>query len=430
MFRQVDPRVFAALRLVFGALALLSLAGQYPDAAFYYSDEGWLPVKLAADLMRKGEWSLLLAFRSPAAVKLFLLLGMAAALAMTAGFRSRTSTWLTFLAIVSLNSRNWMTTHGGDAVLRLMLFHIALSRSGAAWSVDALIARHRRGVRLMAEQKTPLAAAFAATRPSAVPAWPLLLIQIQVCLLYFTSGWAKLHGADWANNGNAMAVVLLNPLFARFDYSFISDNERWLAPLRWLTRSVLAWELLFPLLVLNRWTRRLALGFGVLVHAGTIVLLDLRWFGYLMIGTYLAFLPATAFRRAEVMAKRALRRWRAREKLRVSYDPECSACRSWVGLAGMLDVRRALVPTVQDGDDRDILVIRTGDRLASGRAALGVLIRACPLLSPLAVLRWRPLWRAATDMHDHGPSSIPSQIPTPSPDTAPAPRKAAANDQR
>jgi predicted DCC family thiol-disulfide oxidoreductase YuxK len=142
-----------------------------------------------------------------------------------------------------------------------------------------------------------------------------------------------------------------------------------------------------------------------------------------------------------VIVRRGLRRWRRREKLRLLFDPACPICRAWVGLAVVLDIRQALLPTSfadhpshrtspgQDPADlhRDMVVIDQPGSLVSGRPALGALLRACPLLWPLAPLHWRPVWRPIATWHRQVVGAAAS-VPTVAAvrDTAPAPQKTAA----
>jgi hypothetical protein len=277
LFEKIDARQYAALRIAFGALAFLSLAGRFSEASFYYSDAGWFPLQAALANSDARAWTLLRWITSPLGVKLFFAAAMAAAASMTAGYHSRLSSWATFVAVVSIYDRNWLNAYGGDAVLRVMLFLVALCPSGLAWSADAARLRRPAGK---------------------AEAWPLRLMQAQVCLIYLTVGWMKLHGKDWID-GTALGLVLLNPVFARADYAFIQTQPIAAFALKAMTRLTLAWEILFSLLVLSRWTRWVALAVGAVIHIGIVLLFQMHWFGELMLASYLAFLPDGWFGRVE-----------------------------------------------------------------------------------------------------------------------------------
>jgi predicted DCC family thiol-disulfide oxidoreductase YuxK len=392
LFKEIDARQYAALRIIFGALALFTLIGLVGESTFYYSDDGWFPLKLAIEITNKKEWTLLHMITSPDGVSAFFTVAMLAAFSMMIGFYSRLSTWITFVCIVSLHSRNWLNTYGGDAVLRLMLFYIGLSPSGLRWSIDAVVRAFNQG--------------SSKTIPATAPIWPLRLMQIQTVLIYFTTGLAKIHGGDWVN-GNALGMVLLNPVFARFNFAWIQTSAVAAFALRMMTWTALAWEISFPLLVVaNRWTRWLALAIGVGVHGGIAVLLQIHWFAYLMIATYLCFLPDGFFRGIGVVGRRWIRSHARLPRMRVIYDRSCDFCRRSVLLLSILDIfgRLDLIPSDDETrwkkfapklrkTDLDLaLYATTGAEThpPSGMDAFCEIGRVVPALAPLRWLAYVP----------------------------------------
>src|ERR1700733_8242930 len=143
LFRHIDPRQFAALRIVMGCFALLTLVGLFPDSTFHFSDDGWFPVRIAIEMTDKRCWTILHAITSSWGVGLFFLVLIASAICMIVGYRSRLSTFICFVGFASLRCRNWFITYGGDDVLRLMLFYLAMAPVGAAWSIDAFRRRSK-----------------------------------------------------------------------------------------------------------------------------------------------------------------------------------------------------------------------------------------------------------------------------------------------
>jgi uncharacterized membrane protein YphA (DoxX/SURF4 family) len=51
------------------------------------------------------------------------------------------------------------------------------------------------------------------------------------------------------------------------------------------------WEALFPLLVLNRYTRPVALWFGILFHLGIWFTIEVGWFGFYTMAFYGVWVP-------------------------------------------------------------------------------------------------------------------------------------------
>lgn len=274
ILKPVDARQYSGLRIAFGALAFGTILYLLKKATFYYSSGGWLPLSAFEKVSNPYLWSILKYFESPLSVHIFFVFMLLSSLAMTVGWWSRTSTIFTFIGFVSIYNRNPATDYGGDSVLRVILFYLCLAPVGEAWSVDA----YRKGIKKIPQ----------------VVGWPLFLIRFQVCVIYFTTGLLKLQGTYWLN-GNALSLALVNPTYAKFNLYFLRNipgMRLFLKICSWIT---LAWEVLFPVLILNKWSRYIAIGIGLVVHLGIILLMKIHWFGYLMIATYISFLPVEFF---------------------------------------------------------------------------------------------------------------------------------------
>jgi hypothetical protein len=301
ILHDVDARQYAALRIVFGVLAMASILTGFSESTFYYSDEGWLPVRHAVGLVHRMDWSLLFTITTPLGVKVFFLFAVVTSLAMTVGFFSRTATWATFVCLVSLQVRDRYFLNGGDTVVRVILFYLGFSRCGLAWSVDSLRRRYRP------EGKERLPAFAPPAKERLAGNLPLRLIQIQMCIVYFTSGLAKLHGIEWID-GDALRHVLQQGVLVHYNFDWITPGSFWEKACRLMTWTTLVFEVGFPLFMLHRWTRWATLGMGILFHATIAALIDIPLFCYLMMASYLAFLPDALFRRVEVIARRKFRR--------------------------------------------------------------------------------------------------------------------------
>jgi hypothetical protein len=68
----------------------------------------------------------------------------------------------------------------------------------------------------------------------------------------------------------------------------------------------LFWEITFPVMMLNRITRRFALLLGVALHAGMWSLLELGPFSFVMIASYLTFVDPHKFSQRHWLRSRAL----------------------------------------------------------------------------------------------------------------------------
>lgn len=279
-FKRIDTRRYAALRMVFGILSALYLVGLLPYSQDQFSTTGWLggnPRSIA--ILNGGNWSMLFIdsnLNTALFAQIVILFGAATSVLMAAGWRSRLMAGLTWLVWVSLWNRNPLLMDGDDAVLKLMCGYLALSPCGNCWSADAC------------RQHSPQYGVV----------WPLRLIQFQIALIYFVSGWVKFHSPEWLD-GAIIQYVLIHPHYSRWNgwnilhKPFIDDI---LATLAWLIRW---WELLFPVLLLNKHTRKFSLAAGIVFHIGLLTTMNLRWFAVIMLSLYLTFIPESWFARIE-----------------------------------------------------------------------------------------------------------------------------------
>jgi hypothetical protein len=129
---------------------------------------------------------------------------------------------------------------------------------------------------------------FADTRTKGSPLASMAcrLIQIQVCIIYGYSGLDKVKGPMWWS-GEALWGVVSNVQIARWDFSVLSHFP---LALVLATFATMIWEIYFPALVWVRPVRNWVLGFGVLLHVGIAVTVNIPFFGLLMILSYICFL--------------------------------------------------------------------------------------------------------------------------------------------
>jgi hypothetical protein len=130
------------------------------------------------------------------------------------------------------------------------------------------------------------------------------LAQIQVCVIYFYSAIKKLTGPSWWH-GDAIWQVLANPLWARFDFSWMAACP---TLVMFLTYSTLLWELYFPALIWVRRVRYPVLALGVGLHLGISLTMILPFFGLTMIATYTLFIDEGHIESAEKGLRRGVAR--------------------------------------------------------------------------------------------------------------------------
>ncbi len=274
-FRVIDARQYAALRILFGGLSCIYFSELLPYVDSQFSRLGWLGNIQQIINQNGGTWSIFFInedWNSSKIAHLIIGSGILASILMMIGWQSRYSTFITWLIWVSLWNRNPLILDGDDALLKIMCFYLMLSPSGNCWSVDAYLHKTNQKVGV----------------------WPLRLIQFQIALVYFVSGWVKFYSIEW-DEVTIMQYVLIHPEYSRWNGWLLTDYpliNKILAGLAWFIRD---WELLFPILLLNIHTRKLSIIVGLLFHTGLVLTMHLRWFPVIMISLYPALISNKFF---------------------------------------------------------------------------------------------------------------------------------------
>jgi Vitamin K-dependent gamma-carboxylase len=278
-FRLIDARQYAVLRIVFGCITAIYFIQLLPYVETQFSGSGWLGGIQQIAIQNGGSWSLFFIQANEHATTLayaFVIVGIIAAFLLMIGWQSRINAFIAWLVWVSLWNRNPLLLDGDDAILKLMCFYLMLSPCGNCWSVDAYLHKKSHQVAI----------------------WPLRLIQFQVALIYFVSGWVKFHSQEWLD-GTIIQYVLIHPHYSRWDGWVMIGNAVFTSLLAGIAHVIRWWELLFPLLMINVTTRKLSLMIGVLFHLGLLFTMNLRWFAVIMLALYPAMISNGCFHLVE-----------------------------------------------------------------------------------------------------------------------------------
>lgn len=208
------------------------------------------------------------------------------------GFATRLSILVAFFTVASLGALGPYAGDSGDNLIRLLLFFLIFTDSGARWSVDALIRRRF-------------------TMPRLLPDWlrfslhniGVLAIGGQTLIIYAIAGLTKLRGETWVD-GSALYYSLHMEQFMPWPALNIwfSGIIIFVSLISWAT---VAGQLAFPLLLLNHYTRVGAVLLMMSFHLGIAVFMGLGVFSMIMFAADLIFIRDNEFLRVRDDVSRA-----------------------------------------------------------------------------------------------------------------------------
>jgi hypothetical protein len=306
----------------------------------------------------------------------------------TIGCFTRVTSVLTWMASLCYIQRSVHVLFGQDTMMNILLIYLMVGNSGAALSVDRLIARYRAVRASLRRSGTidPATRAFLnAAPPTAGAGLGVRLIQVHFCFIYLASGLAKLQGVPWWN-GTAFWDVMVNPEFTlmRFHW-FESLIRNWAAfkPVYHLINTIGVWftlalEISFAFLI---WTRMrvVLLWAGVLLHASIGVLMGLNIFELLMMVMLLSYFPSSVIR-SRLKGSADL------PKFGYGFDPANAP--QAASLLASLDVENQAALEPKPGVNRPMLT--TGGLPISGADPVSVLFSSLRLLRPFRWVLWIP----------------------------------------
>jgi hypothetical protein len=213
------------------------------------------------------------------------------------GFCTRITSVLTWLGALCYLQRAQTTLFGMDTMMNILLVYLMIGPSGAALSVDRLIARWWALRKARLENRPP--PPWEAPRPSVTANFAIRLMQIHFCIIYMASGLSKLQGGAWWN-GTALWGTMANPEFAPMNLALYEGMLRWLSQNRFLWELVtsggvvftLVLEIGLPFMIWVPKLRWVMIICAVVLHTGIALTMGLTAFGLFMLCLILAFIPA------------------------------------------------------------------------------------------------------------------------------------------
>lgn len=266
----------AVFRIAFYSVMFFFYFTRAFDVEFFYSDSGLLPDSYRMNLEYfKFHPTIFSGIENVPVLHAMHSLFLVLLLFCAIGFFTRFATIGAFLLHLMFLNRNMTVMFGVDMIGTFYMLYMCFANSNAYFSLDSKI---RPAAKIQTE------ASHIALR----------LMQIQLCVVYGYAGLEKLKGVRWWD-GSALWDVLSMGNMQRWDLSFVSH-----APIALATGVyvVLFWEIYFPILIWVKKLRNPMLLFGVGMHVGIFLFMNLPSFGAMMISLYILFLDPEDLARA------------------------------------------------------------------------------------------------------------------------------------
>ncbi|GAA2072433.1 hypothetical protein GCM10009840_01320 [Pseudolysinimonas kribbensis] len=279
---------WAMFRITYGVIVLIVLAGSWADRQYLWG-VGSRFIDPVAD-NRGYPWFFEAIFIKSNVVVFDVAYYLLAALAVlfVIGWRTRWVAPFLLLFWIGLEVNSTLLTNGGDTIMRVTLLFALFADMTQHWSLDSWLRRRR-----------PRRAAVAS---SWAPAWAgnllhntaLVLCLWQILLVYATSALLKFQGLEW-KNGTATYYSLVLDVFR--PYPWLSQLvTAWDVPVHLLTYATMGLQLLFPVFLVWRPTRIVALIGVTGVHLGIGLFLGLWPFSLAMIAVDFLFVRDETWR--------------------------------------------------------------------------------------------------------------------------------------
>lgn len=293
----------ALMRIVFGGMTLVILLLSAPHLSYTFGEAAaWSDPLRYTSSVNAYPWPIPFPFdRADPDGVLYLktaLLG-AVAIAYTLGWRMRIVSPLFVFLWLGFSTLNPVVTNSGHyQTFRIMLIFMLFADLSRRWSLDA-----RRRAQRSDGGPDAVPRSIRNVQIWPLPAWlpnlfnnaAVMLIAFQVFTIYISSALWKLQGSTWTT-GVAVHYPLqleeltlipwLNDFVGQFDVVIYLSS--------WASVYL---QLLFPVLLLNRYTRIAALICITAMHAGIGVLLALPFFSLVMIASDMIFIRESSWQK-------------------------------------------------------------------------------------------------------------------------------------
>ena len=328
------PYQTAILRIGLSGVWLFYLLRHWPDRLDMHGPDAPWSWAMAESWASPSAFDGLLWWQGRAYYEFFYVLAIAAAAAVLLGWRTRTTSVVMALGILSFQHRNEFVTNAGDRLLHILALYLVFTRCAQVWSLDARREKGRQGrplrdrtgivlwavsgaaivflgatgrlivpwivtlsVLWLAQAVWWAVSAYAPDVPRSVcdrianlvHNGALVVIAFQVCIVYACAGWYKIPGSSW-QQGTAVYYALHQEFLTSWPMlseALASSSVLVLA----MTYGTVIVQVAFPFALLRRKAKNVLLVLLIGEHIGIGVLMGLPYFSMVMIAADSIFAP-------------------------------------------------------------------------------------------------------------------------------------------
>lgn len=191
---------------------------------------------------------------------------LASSLCFVLGYKVKFFGMVTLILHSIFLARNELAQARWAILVKPILFYVILAPTEKAYSIDAW---------LKGEHSKNLVGS----------AWPLRLMQINICTIYFVAAWSRINSDLWLS-GEALYSVLINQQFKRFHLDWTN--------LKWLLKafSYCGWgiELLAPFALWVKGLKKMVVASLLILHVLLEIFFTINGWSYLMIAGLTTFI--------------------------------------------------------------------------------------------------------------------------------------------
>ena len=285
-FTPRDPSLCSIIRIGYGLLLFVNMAILLPDFELWFSESGVMPYAASRKIIDPDTITILgLLPQTPAVLWTCFFIFLLQIALLSAGFLSRFQAVCVFIWLFSFQHRHLILFDGEDTVFRLFGFFLIFMPLDYRYSVDAWIRKRRVSKKGESAAKEP-----------PIP-WALRLMQIQMSIIYLSTVIEKLDGQDWLNGTALYYVARLDDMFGHLPLPAFPFES--LPMIKFMSWSVLAFEIAVPFALWFRETRRYALLAAFVFHLATDYAMHLFLFHWIMMVGLLSFTESEDWRLAK-----------------------------------------------------------------------------------------------------------------------------------